>query len=104
MLTTNSHPDRARSVSCRRPVACLLLLLTVTALGVTLFQVVRPALAGSEKRAQESAGVPPTSSTAAAADAYGKLPLQFEANRGQTDERVRFIARGAGYNIFLTSD
>jgi hypothetical protein len=104
MLATNLHLDRARSASCRRPFACLLLLLTATALGVTLFQVVRPALAGAEKRAQERAGVPTSSSMAAAADAYGKLPLQFEANSGQTDERVRFIARGAGYNIFLTSD
>lgn len=35
--------------------------------------------------------------------AYGQLPLQFEANRGQTDERVRFLARGSGYALFLTS-
>ena len=35
---------------------------------------------------------------------YGKLPLRFEANRGQTDGRVRFLARGEGYTIFLTSD
>ncbi|MGD1104782.1 MAG: hypothetical protein ABSA59_22280, partial [Terriglobia bacterium] len=35
---------------------------------------------------------------------YGKLPLSFEANRGQTDSRVRFLARGGGYTIFLTAD
>jgi hypothetical protein len=35
---------------------------------------------------------------------YGKLPLSFEANRGQTDGRVRFLARGGGYTIFLTAD
>jgi hypothetical protein len=29
-------------------------------------------------------------------------PLAFEANRGQTDPRVRFVARGAGYTVFLT--
>ena len=34
---------------------------------------------------------------------YGKLPLTFEANQGQTDERVKFLSRGAGYNLFLTS-
>jgi hypothetical protein len=33
---------------------------------------------------------------------FGQLPLFFEANRGQTDERVKFLARGGGYNIFLT--
>jgi hypothetical protein len=35
---------------------------------------------------------------------YGKLPLSFEANQGQTDARVRFHARGGGYTIFLTAD
>ncbi len=35
-------------------------------------------------------------------DAYGRLPLSFEANQGQTDRRVRFLARGQGYTLFLT--
>ena len=34
---------------------------------------------------------------------YGKLPLSFEKNQGQTDDRVRFLARGEGYALFLTS-
>src|SRR5882762_5979471 len=34
---------------------------------------------------------------------YGKLPLQFEANRGQTHKDVRFLSRGAGYSLFLTA-
>jgi Beta-propeller repeat len=33
---------------------------------------------------------------------YGKLPLSFEANRGQTDSRVKFLTRGPGYTLFLT--
>ena len=33
--------------------------------------------------------------------AYGDLPLSFEANRGQADPRVNFLARGRGYHIFL---
>ncbi len=33
---------------------------------------------------------------------YGKLPLSFEANRGQMDKKVQFIARGQGYGLFLT--
>ena len=37
------------------------------------------------------------------AKAYGRLPMMFEANRGQTDPRVDFAARGKGYAIFLTS-
>ena len=37
-----------------------------------------------------------------ALEAYGKIPLSFEANFGQTDARVKFLARGAGYTVFLT--
>lgn len=35
---------------------------------------------------------------------YGNLPLSFEANRGQTDPRVKFFSRGPGYSFFLTPD
>src|ERR1700756_5404413 len=38
-----------------------------------------------------------------AAEAYSKLPLRFEANQGQADSRVRFLAQGPGYTLFLTS-
>ena len=34
--------------------------------------------------------------------AYGQLPLSFEANQGQTDDQVQFLARGSGYTLFLT--
>jgi len=34
---------------------------------------------------------------------YGQLPMSFEANEGQTDERVKFLARGREYTLFLTS-
>src|SRR5712691_8897870 len=34
-------------------------------------------------------------------EAYRKLPLSFEANRGQTDPRVRFLSRAAGHTLFL---
>jgi hypothetical protein len=40
---------------------------------------------------------------AALHDVYGRLPLSFEENRGQTDPRVKFISRGNGYSLFLTS-
>ena len=36
------------------------------------------------------------------ATAYGKLPLSFEINRGQTDPQVKFLSRGSGYSLFLT--
>jgi uncharacterized protein (TIGR03437 family) len=33
----------------------------------------------------------------------GKLPLAFEQNRGQAADKVRFLARGAGYILYLTA-
>src|SRR5437899_9675053 len=36
-------------------------------------------------------------------EAYGKLPLSFEANDGQADPQVKFLSRGRGYTLFLTS-
>src|SRR5215831_19981349 len=35
---------------------------------------------------------------------YGQLPLRFEANRGQTDARVKFLARGQEFALFLTGN
>lgn len=35
--------------------------------------------------------------------AYGKRPLSFEANRGQADAAVKFIARGNGYTLYLAN-
>jgi hypothetical protein len=48
----------------------------------------------------QSAIQPEVSATVAAN--YGALPLAFEANRGQTDASVRFLAHGDGYSLFLT--
>ena len=35
---------------------------------------------------------------------FASLPLRFEANTGQLDDRVRFLARGLGLAVFLTDD
>jgi RHS repeat-associated protein len=47
---------------------------------------------------------PPISAreTATQLAAFGGLPLTFEENRGQTDSSVKFLARGVGYQLFLT--
>ena len=52
-----------------------------------------PSLSRSEANSANRSG---------ALKAFSKLPLSFEANQGQTDERVKFLSRGAGYNLFLT--
>src|SRR5688572_24987614 len=76
-----------------------------------------PAQNTLETRSQDS-GVPshspviPSTTTTPAIDhqqekrltvTYGKLPLAFEVNRGQTDPQVKFLSRGNGYSLFLTS-
>ena len=38
------------------------------------------------------------------AEDFGKLPLSFEPNHEQTDARVKYLARGRGYTLFLTGD
>ena len=35
---------------------------------------------------------------------YGNLPLSFEANHGQSDSTVKFLSRGSGYSLLLTSN
>src|SRR5512139_3727594 len=45
---------------------------------------------------------PSSAMKAEIASNYGKLPLSFEANQGQTDSQVKFLAHGRGYALFLT--
>jgi hypothetical protein len=40
--------------------------------------------------------------TAVADRNYGKAPVAFEPNLGQSDSQVKFLARGDGYTLFLT--
>lgn len=37
------------------------------------------------------------------AERFGKLPLSFESNEGQTDSTVKFLSHGPGYDLFLTA-
>ncbi len=48
--------------------------------------------------------IPHKQNTEAARAGFGQLPLSFEVNQGQVDSRVRFLARGKGYGIFLTDN
>jgi hypothetical protein len=36
-------------------------------------------------------------------DGYGAVPLSFEENQGQTASQVKYLSRGPGYTLFLTS-
>jgi hypothetical protein len=39
-----------------------------------------------------------------AGETYGKLPLRFEANHGQTDREVKFFSRNNNYGLYLTAN
>jgi uncharacterized repeat protein (TIGR01451 family) len=88
---------RPSKLSCHR---CIAVVGTVVA--VSALQSHQPRVRGA------SQPVSPLSSLSAKAEtrvatAYGQLPLAFEQNDGQTAEEVRFLSRGAGYTLFLTS-
>src|SRR4030095_13651229 len=54
-----------------------------------------------------AAPAPTTANTAevkmTVSENYGKLPLSFEPNMGQSAKAVKFLSRGNGYTVFLTA-
>src|SRR5271156_1571447 len=61
------------------------------------------ATAGSAQHQQPAAkpAGDPAASPSKAAVQYGKLPLSFEPNLGQTAKEVQWLARGPHYTLFL---
>ena len=49
-----------------------------------------------------SAKLSPFGTKSHVVESFVQPPLSFEANHGQTDPGVRFLARGQGYTLFLT--
>jgi hypothetical protein len=60
----------------------------LVALGCTVLSVFAAALPTERGRISET---------------YGKWAVAFEANQGQADSKVKYLARGQGYCLFLTS-
>src|SRR5216683_2256933 len=48
-------------------------------------------------------GALPKAAQPRALEGYGRLPLIFEANQGQTNPQAQFLSRGSGFTLFLTS-
>ena len=83
----------------RRPIA----LISSLVLGLALLPVAGGAQGASPgSLAARSAPLTRAATGRAPSRAYPALPLSFEPNRGQTDRRVRYLARGHGYTLFLT--
>jgi len=90
--------NRKKSLSFILGVAANLIL-PVLAVAAEPATIARSSYVGLEIGA---AAKPDAASQARLDQAYGKLPLQFEANRGQTDASVEFLSRGRGHTLFLT--
>ncbi len=75
----------------RRP--ALVLLGFLMSLGVTATKAQTPGAASKPATGAPNSSVAPKPI---------HLPLFFEANRGQADSRVQFMARGKGYTLLLT--
>lgn len=61
--------------------------------------------AGSDqgKHISNVSAKPDGATSARITEAFGKLPMRFEENKGQSNENVKFLSRGSGYTLFLTS-
>jgi hypothetical protein len=79
------HVSAVSAVSVYRRATATIALLMLA--GATLVSTQAPAATPGAHRLKES---------------YGQFPLHFEQNAGQADPRTDFLARGKGYNLFLT--
>ena len=70
------------------------LVLAVAAIGVA---------AGTSVLFGVDRGSAPRPDAVRGAERYGALPTAFEANRGQTDPRVEYVAHGSRYALYVTS-
>ncbi|MFY9572362.1 MAG: hypothetical protein WAV20_13260, partial [Blastocatellia bacterium] len=110
-------PIHHRDVTSGRRLAMVALVMTILT-NLSPFDGNVGAVATGRKFSFESGGAPvriafPESSPALShpdqpsttrlSVAHSELPIMFEANVGQSDPQVKFLSRGAGYTIFLTS-
>jgi uncharacterized repeat protein (TIGR01451 family) len=82
-----------------RVVGALALLLSLAVAGLLFRPPVDPG-----KKNRTAALNPMAAASKPAPASLAQLPLVFEANQGQTDSRVKFLARGNRYTLFLTAD
>ena len=63
---------------------------------------VTPTVLASTSPEKKTAAKADSATRMRVSEAYGKLPLSFEQNRGQADGQVKFLSRGANYALLLT--
>ena len=60
--------------------------------------------AANQRATSTKPSIPPGTAAMPSRGSFGQIPLSFEENRGQSDSRVKYLARGKGYTLFLTPD
>ena len=92
-----------------RSATLILLLLTIAAIGIlealpcTAADVDDTVASAEGSLVLGTTAKPDDAARVRVSDAYGRLPLSFETNRGQTDSEVKFLARGTQHTLFLSS-
>ena len=82
------------------------LVIAVACVAATLAGLIFVAAQSKERetpRASFATSSPDASTKARIANRFAKLPLSFERNAGQTDQSVKFLSHGPGYDLFLTA-
>src|SRR5215468_8000168 len=78
-----------------------------TKLPIVLVLLIASGIICSKARQLQSPSVPAATSIATdrarLSENYAKLPMRFETNQGQSDGSVKFVSRGHGYGLYLTS-
>jgi uncharacterized repeat protein (TIGR01451 family) len=87
--------------SLRLATACAVVILVLGATAVSQQLAATPDRNFTSKQQISESKTDPTARTRLT-KSYGKLPISFEANRGQVSGAVQFLAHGLGYTIFLT--
>ncbi len=95
-----------KSMRFKRRIATLMALVALMSSIILPAQPSQMSAHANSANALGAVGAAPTDPAAAqtrAQEAYGKMPIQFEANQGQTDARVNFITHASGATVFLTA-
>jgi hypothetical protein len=85
----------------RRPVMLVLTLISLLCASIPTHSMAGLVVNSSEESPQIKQL--DKNSTQKALQDYGNLPLHFEMNQGQVDKTVKYIARGQGYTLTLSS-
>lgn len=103
-MTLNGCGSRKKTLSVGTVAAAALVLVAVGAAVLMFGLVSRSPRSGAAEADPLSFGKAIQGPSQQAHEVLRGLPLVFEANRGQTDPQVRYLARGAGYGLFLTAN